>query len=83
MLDLRARAHAHLGNARRVLGELKAADDAFLRSRELLAQSGTGNTLVEAEILSLQGSLRLDQRRLDEAFELVDRALDLYRDSRG
>jgi hypothetical protein len=40
VLELRARAFAHLGNARRVLGELKAADDAFLLADECLARSG-------------------------------------------
>ena len=29
VLDLRARAHAHLGNARRVLGEIRSAEMAF------------------------------------------------------
>jgi tetratricopeptide (TPR) repeat protein len=55
VLELRARALAHLGNARRVLGELQAADD------------------------SLKGSLRLDQRRLGEAEDLIERSLALSR----
>jgi tetratricopeptide (TPR) repeat protein len=81
VLELRARAFAYLGNARRVLGELKAADDAFLLADECLAQSGADNPRIEAEVLSLKGSLRLDQRRLEEAQDLVERALELFRKS--
>jgi tetratricopeptide (TPR) repeat protein len=81
VLDLQARAFAHLGNARRVLGELKGAGDAFLRAAECLEQSRTGNTHIEAEVLSLKGSLRLDQRRLEEARKLVERSLALYREN--
>jgi tetratricopeptide (TPR) repeat protein len=79
VLELRARAFAHLGNARRVHGELKAADDAFLMADECLQASGADNLRIEAEVLSLKGSLRLDQRRLEEAQDLVERALGLYR----
>lgn len=80
VMDLRAQAHAHLGNARRVLGELKAAEDAFLRAAECLAKGGTGDPRVLAEILSLEASLRLDQRRLEESLALVERVIDLYRE---
>lgn len=81
VLDLEARAFAHLGNARRVLGELKAADDAFLQAAERLERSGTGDLRAEAEVASFLGSLRLDQRRWEEARTLVDRSLTLYQKS--
>ncbi len=86
VFDLRARALAHLGNARRVLGELKSAEDAFQKAESWLAASRTGNALVKAEIRVLKGSLLRAQRRFGEALALVDSALDLYRDqgdSRG
>jgi hypothetical protein len=35
LLGLRALAFAHLGNARRVLGELRGAEEAFARAAEL------------------------------------------------
>jgi tetratricopeptide (TPR) repeat protein len=79
VLELRAPALAHLGNARRVLGELHGADDAFLLAEECLARSGAGDPRIAAEVLSLKGSLRLDQRRLQEAEELVERSLSLSR----
>ncbi|HEX6903449.1 MAG TPA: hypothetical protein VF789_27275 [Thermoanaerobaculia bacterium] len=86
ILDLRARCFAYLGNARRVLGELRSADDAFAKADSCLARGGTGNRETEAEILDLKSSLRRAQRRFPEALALADRALVLYQesgDSRG
>lgn len=79
VMDLRARCFAYLGNARRVLGELRSAEDAFLKAEDCLARSTTGNVEIHAEILDLKSSLRRAQRRLDEAWQLVDSALALYR----
>ncbi|HEV7785792.1 MAG TPA: hypothetical protein VGQ28_10685 [Thermoanaerobaculia bacterium] len=79
VLELRGLALARLGNARRVLGELQAADDAFLLAEECLAGSGADDPRIAAEVLSLKGSLRLDQRRLEEAQDLVEKSLDLFR----
>ncbi len=78
--DLRGRCFAYLGNARRVLGELRSADDAFVKAERCLEQSSSGNPEVRAEILDLKSSLRRAQRRLDEALELADGALELYRE---
>jgi tetratricopeptide (TPR) repeat protein len=78
--DLRARCFAYLGNARRVVGELRSADDAFVKADRCLALSSSGNSEVQAEILDLKSSLRRAQRRLDEALELLDRSLELYRE---
>lgn len=80
VMDLRARCFAHLGNARRVLGELRSAEDAFIKAEDCLARSASGNAEVRAEILDLKSSLRRAQRRLDEALDLIDRALSLYRE---
>jgi hypothetical protein len=77
--DLRARSHAYLGNARRILGELRSAETAF-REAESRLRGTTGNPLVEAEILGMKGSLRRDQRRFADALELMTRAFDLYRE---
>jgi tetratricopeptide (TPR) repeat protein len=83
VLDLQARALAYLGNALRVMGELKAADIAFLRAEENLGRSGTGNTQIEAEVLRLKASLKLDQRLFGQAYDYLDRALTLYRQSQN
>ena len=81
VMDLRARCFAYLGNARRVVGELRSAEDAFEKAERCLARSSTGNAEVQAEISDLKSSLRRAQRRLDEALDLADRALTLYRES--
>jgi len=80
VLDLRARAYAHLGNAQKVLGELRSAETAFREAEALLARSMTGNDLVGAEVMQLKSSLRRAQRRLDEAMNLIERALSIYRE---
>ncbi len=81
VLDLRARCFAYLGNARRVLGELRSAEDAFVKAEDCLARSTSGNIEAQAEILDLKSSLRRAQRRLDEALDLIDRALSLYHEA--
>ena len=86
VLDLRARAYAYLGNAQRVLGELRSAETAFREAEALLARSMTGNDLVRAEVIYLKSSLRRAQRRLGESMEMVEQALAIYRehdDSQG
>lgn len=79
--DLRARCFAHLGNARRVLGELRGADDAFRKAQDCLARGGTGSPKVRAEIVDLESSLRCAQRRMDEAVACAELALALYREA--
>jgi tetratricopeptide (TPR) repeat protein len=76
--DLRARALAQLGNARRVLGELRSADDVFRCSEAFLAE-GTGDPRLRAEILDLESSLRRAQRKLKQALHLLKEALAIYR----
>src|SRR5215210_733097 len=81
VMDLRARCFAYLGNARRVLGELRSAEDAFLKAETCLVRSMTGNAEIQAEVLDLKSSLRRAQRRLDEALGLVNEAFSLYRET--
>jgi tetratricopeptide (TPR) repeat protein len=80
VMELRARCFAYLGNARRVLGELRSAEDAFVKAEACLIRSTSGNVEVWAEILDLKSSLRRAQRRLSEALSLADEALLTYRD---
>jgi len=77
VLDLQARAAACLGNARRVLGELRSAETDFRRAEAYLEEGATGNPQVRAEVLDLKASLRRDQKRLDEAFLLLEEASSL------
>lgn len=80
VLDLRAKACAYLGNARRVLGELRSAETAFRDAHDYLGRSMTGNERARAEILDLESSLRRDQRHFDEALKLLDRAAESYQE---
>jgi tetratricopeptide (TPR) repeat protein len=77
VLDLRARAHACLGQALASLGELRSAEAAFHEADALLAKSMTGNALVQAEVLRRKAALRRAQGRLEEARELEERARSL------
>jgi tetratricopeptide (TPR) repeat protein len=79
--ELRAYAWAHLGNARRVLGELRSADEAFVRADEHWARAADelGDPLgFGAYILGLKASLRRDQRRFEEALALLDEVAARY-----
>jgi tetratricopeptide (TPR) repeat protein len=74
-----ARAWAFLANARRVLGDFRAAEEGFERAEEHLFRSWL-DPLDEALILELKALLRRGQRRFAEAFELIEEALALYRE---
>ena len=79
LFQLRAFAWAHLGNARRVLGELRSAEDAFAKSDAWWeAASSMGNVLgYDARLFDLKASLRISQRRLPSALFLLDQALQI------
>lgn len=76
--DLQARAWSVLGNARRLGGDLRGAEEAFGEAEELLAE-GTGDVIEEARLYGFVASLRSDQRRFDEAIRLVGHAETIYR----
>jgi tetratricopeptide (TPR) repeat protein len=76
---LEAYAWAHVGNARRVDGDLPPANAAFARAAELRRQHGKPTPLDAARPLDLEASLRRDQRHLTESHELLDRAEALAR----
>ena len=76
--DLRALTHAHLGNARRRLGELAAAGDAVDTAHGLRA-AGTGYPAVAAETMRLEALLWRDRQQLAEASGLLESAYQTYR----
>jgi tetratricopeptide (TPR) repeat protein len=74
---LQGYAAAHLGNARRVRTDWPGAEEAFDRAAKLWQAGAPGDPglLPEAQVLSLEASLRTDQNRLPEAADLLKRAL--------
>jgi tetratricopeptide (TPR) repeat protein len=75
--DLKARAWAYLGNARRLGCDLAGAEQA-LSHAEALADDGSADPLEEARILDLRAALLSDQGWLEEAAELLDLAIEIY-----
>lgn len=75
--DLKARAWAELGNARRVANDLRGAEAALEHSLRC-AEQGSGDPLLLARILDLTASLYNDQRRFDKTFQLLDLVHQIY-----
>jgi tetratricopeptide (TPR) repeat protein/DNA-binding XRE family transcriptional regulator len=70
---------AFRANAWRVGNDMPAAEEAFLQARELWEAGAPADpgVLPEWRFLSLEGSLRRDERRFDEALRALDRAVAL------
>jgi len=84
LYQLRAYAWGHLGNARRVQGDLKSAEDAFAISDQWwgAGEEGTGDALgYRPVLLDLKASLRNIQGDHSTAVELLHEAFDLYLES--
>jgi tetratricopeptide (TPR) repeat protein len=82
LYQLRAYAWAHLGNARRVRGDLRGAEEAFAMAEPWWQ---TGETVGDAlgygpVILDLKASLWIAQRRFPEALETLDQVIESYTD---
>lgn len=75
--DLRGRAWAHVGNARRVRSDHRGAEEAFDRADACLRR-GTQESVERAIFLDLRASLRRAQRRFDEALKLLRRAVSIF-----
>jgi len=76
-LDVKARAWAYLGNARRLGSDLRGAQEA-LDLAQSLSNEGSGDPLEQARILDLRASLAADRGRFEEAIELLDMVIDIY-----
>ncbi|HET9228789.1 MAG TPA: hypothetical protein VFR31_19070 [Thermoanaerobaculia bacterium] len=75
--DLRGRAWAYIGNARRVQADLLGAQEALDRAL-LHLRRGTRDIWEYAVWMDLKASLFRAQRRLDDAMRLLSRALVLF-----
>jgi len=81
LYQLRGYAWAHDGNARRVLGDLRSADESFAIAEAWweAGEAMLGDCLgYEPVVLDLKASLRIAQRRFPEAFALLDRVYSIH-----
>jgi len=76
--DLCARGWVELGTSLRALGDYPQADHAFARAR-LHLRRGTGDPVEKANLLWLEASLHMRQRRFDRAAELLDQTIAIAR----
>ena len=79
--DLRARAWAYLGNARRISSDLLGAEQALAHA-EALAEEGSADPLEEARLLDLKASLLSDQGWFEKAAETLGVVIDIYEEVR-
>ncbi len=77
LADLQARAWAELGNAYRITDDLAAAESAFRHALTFSSQ-GSGDPLLLARLMDLTASLYTDQRRFEEARQLLDLVQAIY-----
>jgi tetratricopeptide (TPR) repeat protein len=77
--DMKARAWAYLGNARRIGADFVGAEQA-LAFAEALSEDGTADPLEEARLLDLKALLLSDQGWFEEAAELLDTVIEIYED---
>jgi hypothetical protein len=75
---LLALASAQMANACRAGGDLRQAGEHFLYVRSLVSREDVTDPIVLAQIDHLEGSLRKDQRRFEEAEALLTRAAMLF-----
>jgi tetratricopeptide (TPR) repeat protein len=77
--DMKSRAWAYLGNARRLASDFAGAEQA-LRLAEALAEDGSADPLEEARLLDLKALLLGDQGWFEEAAEMLDTVVEIYED---
>jgi tetratricopeptide (TPR) repeat protein len=76
--DLRARAWGQHGNALRVAGRRREAEEAMITAQAYL-QTGTGDPALKARLWEQIASLHTFQRRFDAAIATLAEAAEIYR----
>lgn len=79
LADVRAHAWRQYANALRVSGRLREAEDAFTLAQGFCSE-GTGDPPLRASLLERMVSLRIFQRRFDQAIEFADESARIYRE---
>lgn len=69
--DLQARVLGELANAYRLNDRFELAEETLLEALEHLETSGTGDAMIHTRLQDILASLRIDQRNLAEAFDLL------------
>jgi tetratricopeptide (TPR) repeat protein len=77
LADLRALGWRQYANSLRVSGRMREAEEAFAKAQRFCEQ-GTGDPPLRAALLGRLGSLRIFQRRFDEAIALADEVGRIY-----
>jgi tetratricopeptide (TPR) repeat protein len=78
VVELYARALAHMANALRVSGQLPEASRLFHAARFVLRYEAGGDRLVQAEMDHIEGAIRRAERRFSDAEILLLRATTAY-----
>lgn len=78
LYDVFVRALAYRANAQRARGDLLEAASTIRKARDLMRTHGATDPLVYAEVDWIEGALAKDQRRFQEAEELLVRAVNLF-----
>jgi len=79
LADLRARAWAQYGNALRVSGKAREAEDAFSIAQRY-RREGTGDPMLRAWLLEKITPLAIFQGRFHDAIEICNEAGEIYRE---
>jgi tetratricopeptide (TPR) repeat protein len=77
LADLRSHAYRQYANGLRVAGRLREAEEAFRTASRFCAE-GTGDPPLRAWLYEQMVSLRISQRRFEEAIKLADEAGRIY-----
>lgn len=78
MNDLRARAWIYIANCRRIRSDHQNAED-MLAVAEGCLQAGSHRPQARAELLLIRAGLYGDMRRIEEALDLMDQVVAIYR----
>jgi tetratricopeptide (TPR) repeat protein len=79
LADLRSQGWRQYGNALRVRGKHREAEAAFTRAQRY-CEEGTGDPPVRAKLFAQMVSLRIFQRRFDDAIRLAEDAGRIYKE---